>query len=105
MQQTFCFVNGTHVDKLTKKRMRRHVMMGKNAGRTIHRKSRRDLIPPQVVKIPDVSSVAIREEPTFDRFAFFDKYRPDRIYNNVLSGLSFPVTLTPQFGEIISNCR
>lgn len=104
MQQTFCFVNGTHVDKLTKKRMRRHVMMGKNAGRTIHRKSKRDLLPTQVARMPAVSSVAMPQEPTYDRFAFLDNYRPDSIYNEVLCGLSFPVKLTAQFAEIISNC-
>ncbi|OAG10003.1 uncharacterized protein CC84DRAFT_459240 [Paraphaeosphaeria sporulosa] len=103
MQQTFCFVNGTHVDKLTKKRMRRHVMMGKNAGRTIKRKSRIDVPPHQVANMTAVSSVALRQEPVFDRFAYLDNYKPDNIYNNVLSGLSFPVKITPQFAEIVSN--
>ncbi|KAF2451561.1 hypothetical protein P171DRAFT_515562 [Karstenula rhodostoma CBS 690.94] len=103
MQQEFCFVNGTHVDKLTKKRMRRHVMMGKNAGRTIQRKSRRDIVPYQVTKIAAVSSVAICQQPAFDRYAYVDNFREDSIYNDVLFGLSFPVQLTSHFAEVISN--
>ncbi|KAF4448617.1 hypothetical protein F53441_7993 [Fusarium austroafricanum] len=40
MEQTFFFVDGLHADKSSKKLMRRHVMKGKNAGKTFHRPSR-----------------------------------------------------------------
>jgi hypothetical protein len=35
MAQTFFFINGIHVDKASKRQMRRHVMKGKNAGKTV----------------------------------------------------------------------
>ncbi|KAH7202254.1 hypothetical protein DER44DRAFT_887277 [Fusarium oxysporum] len=40
MEQTFFFVDGLNADKTSKKLMRRHVMKGKNAGKTFHRPSR-----------------------------------------------------------------
>jgi hypothetical protein len=104
MQQPFCFVDSNHIDKLTKKRMRRHVMMGKNAGRTIQRRSRKDIPTCQVTKAPAVSLVALCQQSQGDRFSPFDAFNPDSIYNNVLCGLSFPVKLTPHFAEVISNC-
>ncbi|ERT03258.1 hypothetical protein HMPREF1624_01564 [Sporothrix schenckii ATCC 58251] len=36
----FMFVNGRQNDRSTQRRMRRHVMQGKNAGKTLHRPSR-----------------------------------------------------------------
>jgi hypothetical protein len=40
MAQTFFFINGIHVDKASKRQVRRHVMKGKNAGKTVNRPSR-----------------------------------------------------------------
>ncbi|RGP75148.1 hypothetical protein FLONG3_5832 [Fusarium longipes] len=40
MEHEFLFVDGLHTDKTSKKLMRRHVMKGKNAGKTFHRPSR-----------------------------------------------------------------
>ena len=100
MQQTFCFVNGREVDRLTKKKLRRHVMIGKNAGKTFHRRSRKDLarIEAAVVQLPDSRAHQLYRQRNLDY------YQPASIYNNVLTGLSFPVELTPHFAEIISNC-
>ncbi|KAH7144929.1 hypothetical protein DER46DRAFT_85531 [Fusarium sp. MPI-SDFR-AT-0072] len=40
MEHNFFFVDGLNADKTSKKLMRRHVMKGKNAGKTFHRPSR-----------------------------------------------------------------
>jgi hypothetical protein len=40
MQQAFLFIDGIHASKSSKRQMRRHVMRGKNAGRTLHRPSK-----------------------------------------------------------------
>ncbi|KAF5539255.1 hypothetical protein FMEXI_8997 [Fusarium mexicanum] len=40
MEKNFFFVDGLNADKTSKKLMRRHVMKGKNAGKTFHRPSR-----------------------------------------------------------------
>ena len=40
MHQDFFFIDGIQADKTSKRLMRRHVMKGKNAGRTLHRPSR-----------------------------------------------------------------
>lgn len=40
MAGSFIFVDGLQNDRPTKRLMRRHVMQGKNAGKTIHRPSR-----------------------------------------------------------------
>ena len=40
MEKTFYFIDGIRPDKTSKKLMRRHVMKGKNSGKTIHRPSR-----------------------------------------------------------------
>lgn len=109
MTQEFCFVNATDIDKMTKKRMRRHVMMGKNAGKTVHRRSKKDQIHVQhtgakeVVRIPMVSIESVDQGKNIPfRLRY---YEPLSIYNNVLTGLSFPVEITPHFAETISNCK
>lgn len=44
MEKTFQFVDtSAKVDSTTRKLMRSHVMKGKNAGKTVHRRSRREL--------------------------------------------------------------
>lgn len=40
MPETFLFVDGVHADKSTRRRVRQHVMRGKNAGRALHRPSK-----------------------------------------------------------------
>lgn len=44
MEHPFLFVNGISVDRSVRKRIRRHVMTGRNVGKTHHRRSRLDLI-------------------------------------------------------------
>lgn len=46
MDQKFLFVDGVETGKAARKRIRRHVMNGKNAGKKVHRRSRLDLIRP-----------------------------------------------------------
>lgn len=106
MQQSYCFINGTDVDKSTRKRMRRHVMIGKNAGKTIQRKSRRDSSQCRGKKAPTVSAVTLGPRPHRDYYPCMDCGKPDSwsICNHVLCGLDFPVKLTPHFAEVITNC-
>ncbi|OKL63372.1 hypothetical protein UA08_01924 [Talaromyces atroroseus] len=44
MDKSFLFVDSTHVDSTTRKSIRRHVMNGKNVGKTHRRSSRFDLV-------------------------------------------------------------
>lgn len=104
MVQAFYFVDATHIDKSTKKRMRRHVMIGKNAGKTIARRSKKGSLKHHTMDNEDVSiyanSVSVRKTS-----AKLDYYGPASVYNNVLSGPCFPVELTPEFSAVISTCR
>lgn len=92
MEQSFCFVNGMQLDRVAKKQMRRHVMMGKNAGKTVHRRSKKELLR--------VQTAAVKRKKEG-----LECYEPISIHDNVLTGLSFPVDLTLQHAEIISNCK
>ena len=40
MAQTFFFIDGIYADRASKRQMRRHVMKGKNVGKTLNRPSR-----------------------------------------------------------------
>ncbi|KAJ4301484.1 hypothetical protein N0V90_003576 [Kalmusia sp. IMI 367209] len=103
MEQTFFFVNGTQHDRTAKRQMRRHVMIGKNAGRTLQRKSRPKKLRCQPLTPPDEFSRDVQQLAQWDRRSKLGFYSPENIYSNVLAGLSFPVKLTPHFAEIISN--
>lgn len=43
MADSFLFVDSARVDGSLRKRIRRHVMAGRNAGKTFHRRSKLDL--------------------------------------------------------------
>ena len=81
--------------------MRRHVMIGKNAGKTLHRRSRKELgrFESGMIKTPESRAVQGSHRRRLEY------YEPASLYHHVLAGLSFPVELTPHFAEIISNCK
>ena len=101
MEQSFCFVNGIHLDQTAKKRMRRHVMIGKNAGRTLHRRSKKELLRTETVVVRN----AVSNVRQWNRRDGLECYEPLSIQNHVLTGFSFPVDLTLHHAETISNCK
>ncbi|KAF1964065.1 hypothetical protein BU23DRAFT_494060 [Bimuria novae-zelandiae CBS 107.79] len=116
MEQTFCFVNGAQIDRSTKRQMRRHMMMGKNAGKTVQRRSKKELAWKSFEGKDNQSKKEILQRGNRDldavtlpvnrigrwAQAHLHYYEPTSIYDNVLSGLAFPVELTPHFAEVIS---
>jgi len=115
METSFAFVDGTNVDKSTRKMMRRHVMMGKNAGKTIHRRSKRDLLlrrhaAPVTAPPPSSCSMALAAKESGAAFAItpsqyaWERVCPISLCPQVLDTFRFPVTLTRHNVEVISNC-
>lgn len=84
MGQTFYFIDGFNADRASKKLMRRHVMKGKNTGKTLHRPSRLGL---QVAQRPANTNQVT--EAT----------------GNPLLTFSFPVEVTPYAVKIIDDCK
>ncbi|KAF4465537.1 hypothetical protein FALBO_7621 [Fusarium albosuccineum] len=82
MEQTFFFVDGVHADRASKRLMRRHVMKGKNAGKTFKRQSR--------------LSLQVAQRHTLTRIA-----RP--VISNPFRTFRFPVEVTPIAGKAIDD--
>ena len=64
MERSFLFVDGVQADKSSKRLLRRHVMKGKNAGKTVHRRSR---LPKCRPKINDTTADSSRSVRDFER--------------------------------------
>jgi hypothetical protein len=62
MDKPFLFVNSAAVDGRLRKRIRRHVMAGRNAGKTFHRRSRLDLSHDVDRQVSDKQISGISEE-------------------------------------------
>lgn len=110
MEKTFLFIDGHQADRSTKRLMRRHVMMGKNAGKTIHRPSRRDL---DIKRRPAVNHTYPRvtsgffEEPEAGTGAAWTYVEPNtiaRALGNTLLTIRSPVNLTPYAIEVTDTC-
>lgn len=82
MEQNFFFVNGLQADRASKKLMRRHVMKGKNAGKTLYRPSR----AAQVVQCHTMERIA---RPIGTQFFSFP----------------FPVPVTKVASKAIHDCQ
>ena len=84
MEQQFFFIDGMHADRAAKRRMRRHVMKGKNAGKTFQRRSKAGL-------------QLVRRQPVANGIS--------RSICNPLLTFPFPVVVTPVEGKTISDCK
>lgn len=108
-EKTFYFVDGIAADRASKKLMRRHVMKGKNAGKTFHRPSR--------VAVEKARRPAALERPGalphqgFDqegRYAYWmrlSERREIRSIENVILPFSLPVEVTPKSLMVINQCK
>ena len=101
MEKTFQFVDtSAELDKSTRKLMRSHVMKGKNAGRTVHRRSKFELgewgTPRGAATFPD-------EEATKRNL---DGLEPvARNLGSVLRTFRFPVELSENSLKMINQCK
>ncbi len=103
MEKMFHFVNASEVDGRVagRREMRRHVMMGKNAGKTIHRPSR----------IAAAKHEASGCQRVGNAHALIrNAGRAERSYRAIIPIAGFrtfpsPVTLTEQYAEVISSCK
>ncbi|CAK7213093.1 hypothetical protein SBRCBS47491_001685 [Sporothrix bragantina] len=105
MAGAFMFVDGRQNDRLTKRRMRRHVMQGKNAGKTIHRPSR--IAQGKIVKaggngchldsfVPfPASPTPLATEPA--------KLSLTRRFGSVVTTIQTPVAMTPVAWQTIDD--
>jgi hypothetical protein len=82
MENNFFFVDGLQADRASKKLMRRHVMKGKNAGKTFHRPSKAN----QVVRYHAMDRIA---RPIGTQFLTFP----------------FPVPMTKVASKAIYDCE
>ncbi|KAF2876646.1 hypothetical protein BDV95DRAFT_602616 [Massariosphaeria phaeospora] len=107
MQKTFHFVNGIGLNQRGKRESRRHVMMGKNAGKTIHRPSRlvkRDTS--RCERVEAVMSIGAARDTKWDTpldHATSSIRASSRVSASSFLNISFPVTLTRDYAEVISD--
>jgi hypothetical protein len=118
VQKTFHFMDGLQAGPDSKKQMRRHVMMGKNAGKKIHRPSKRDfnsrpkpmpLIPahPKFANTSIIQS-ADRIESHKGEAEIWKHVAPNIIGRNIgntLVTLSVPVQLTTYSLTVVDQCE
>lgn len=109
MEKTFYFVNGISPDEPSKKLMRRHVMKGKNAGKTIRRRSRLDLqvaqYRPNTAGNPSHISENLNEEDQSADWRYESPNRLDTRFGDAFLTFSLPVEVTPNSREIINECK
>lgn len=109
MEKSFHFVDTTRNDKDSKRRMRRFVMKGKNAGKTIHRPSRlalaeNDRRRPQ----PNTDSTALARitGDDVDKNALFTYSGTLTIeYRHCFPAYSLPFKVAPHLLKVINICK
>jgi hypothetical protein len=99
--KTFYFLNGLGADRASKKLMRRHVMKGKNAGKTFHRPSRVAL---QKARRPSAVDYC-HQELRYEYWMPLSAQTGMRSVGNALLSFSLPVEVTPQSLMVINQCR
>lgn len=93
MGQTFLFIDGIDADQASKRLMRRHVMKGKNAGKTLHRPTR-----------PDLRAVR-RQAYAKAHPNLCPENQVTAVFGNPLLTFSFPVQVTPRAIQTINDCE
>lgn len=103
MERTFQFVdNSATVDVVTRKLMRSHVMKGKNTGKTLHRRSRLELVPSRTTQ--DYFETLSEDEAAKRRN--LEISRPvERNLGNVLHTFHFPVELNESSLKSMHQCK
>jgi len=106
MDKTFQFVDSTMIDGVTRKLMRSHVMKGKNAGKTVHRRSRFDLNTGRIQR--DYSSVPrdlVARHEAVEKRSLKEVGPIPRNRGNVLRTFRFPVELAEGSLKTIDQCK
>jgi hypothetical protein len=103
MERKFQFVdNGAPLDGITRKSMRSHVMKGRNAGKTLQRRSRLGL-GVSGTKRHDFQTLSKDETATMHNLAIS---RPvERNLGNVLHTFHFPIELNDSSVRSILQCK
>jgi hypothetical protein len=109
MEKSFHFVNGISNDEKSKKLMRRHVMMSKNAGKKIQRRSRLDLqvtqSRPTAASNSSRISVNLKQRYSYADWQFVSPNRFSIDCGNAFLTFSVPVEVTPYSLGIINECE
>jgi hypothetical protein len=109
METTFHFVDARQTDRAAKRRMRSHVMKGKNAGRTIHRRSRLTLTKPRSYGLgqtkDSISMVCYYDDIPIEqrRKEVEDAVLSTAIWDGLLSPVSFRIN--PSAFKTIHQCK
>jgi hypothetical protein len=110
----FFFVQGFQADAQSKRRMRRHVMMGKNAGRTLQRRSRQQrqaALRMQCGRLPTGSNQhaeanADEQAAMMDTTCQLEQDATDRSVNNrVLRALAVPRFMSAEAHAVVDQCK
>lgn len=103
---SFVFVENATIDRKTRRKIRSHVMQGKNAGRTIHRASRIHGHPRPSPAKTDERVTHKRSEhcPKKPRTGTSVVETPQKMLGHMFSGQIFPVTLSWENRRTIHQC-
>lgn len=104
MEKTFHFMDGLQADREARRKMRRHVMLGKNAGKTIHRPSRRD--GEKSREVTGGAVVAKNSKPYGSTdWQCVSSSIIGRPLGNTFLTISLPVRLTTQALQVVNECK
>ncbi len=100
MDQNFFFVDGMHANKASRRQMRRHVMKGKNAGKTLNRPSKPKR---QNTQLTSNSSSIDKRSIGEDRSApiSMSGFGP---LSNIFIPSWLPIGVTPESLKVIHEC-
>lgn len=104
MGKQFMFVDTNNVDPKTRRKMRRHVMAGKNAGRTVHRPSKLALSSSKTRQLAAPLKDPSKSGPNL---SIHQSSSPTSISGPLRSGLAgvkFAIEMGPYEHGIISTC-
>lgn len=99
MGDTFHFVDALRIDRASKRLARRHVMKGKNAGKTIHRRTQRMGLQRQR---PEVTAPSLEQEPR--RFDLISPAVTPKYLGSQMLVLTAPVDFTAYSLRVINQC-
>lgn len=103
MERTFQFVdNSATVDGVTRKLVRSHVMKGKNAGKTVHRRSRLELGASRTTRR---YFETLSEDEAAKRRNLEISRPVERNLGNVLNTFHFPVELNESSLKSMHQCK
>jgi hypothetical protein len=103
MEKRYEFIDSTKRDRSTKRLARSHAMKGKNAGKTLHRRSRLDLGRRPVTLMPVAECQ--HDDASYRAPTQYSLGVTSPTLDSSFLSFSFPVEATPKTRSMIGQCK